>query len=50
MLAVVGQIFAFIFQQFDYTWAMYTVAPIIPAFFVLWILDRVFNIFQVLKR
>lgn len=50
MLEVLGDIATFVFQQFLSIWNIYTTSSVLAGFFVLWILDRMFHIFDVLKR
>lgn len=40
----------FIFDQFGQTWALYTGGGVLGFTLILWILDRLFHIFDVIKR
>lgn len=50
MLEVAGDIATLIFKQFASIWNLYTTSAVLSGFFVLWILDRLLHIFDVLKR
>lgn len=50
MLDVLGDIASLIFQQFTSIWNLYTTSAVLSGFFVLWILDHLFHIFDILKR
>lgn len=50
MLEVAGDIATLIFQQFTSIWTLYTTSAVLSGFFVLWVLDRLFHIFDILKR
>lgn len=50
MFAVAGDILALIFQQLRTIFNLYTTCAVLSGFFTLWILDRLFHIFDVLKR
>lgn len=49
MLAFIQQIADWFFNQVGLMWVVYTTAPIISSFFALWVLDRIFHIFNILK-
>ncbi len=46
----ITQILEAIFGQISTLWVVYTTAPIISAFFALWVLDRIFHIFDILRK
>lgn len=50
MMDVLGAIATFVFNQFDAIWLLYTGGGVLGCVIVLWILDRLFHIFDVLKR
>lgn len=50
MIEVLELIFNFIWAQFAQIWVLYTCGSILGFTIVLWILDRLFHIFDVLKR
>ena len=50
LLGFLGAIATFIFNQFDAIWLLYSGGSILGCAIVLWILDRLFHIFDVLKR
>lgn len=50
MLEVLGQLATFMFSQIRSIWVLYTTSSVLAGFFVLWVLDRLFHIFDVLKR
>lgn len=50
MLDVLGQISTFLFQLLGEVFDLYTTCQILTGTFVLWILDRVFGIFDILKH
>ena len=39
-----------LFNQITIIWGAYTTLGVVSAFFALWVLDRVFHIFDILKR
>ena len=39
-----------LFDQLTVVWGAYTSLGVVSAFFALWVLDRVFHIFDILKR
>lgn len=41
---------ALVFEQFDAIWALYTGGSILGLSLILWILDRLFHIFDIIKR
>lgn len=41
---------SFLFSQFDAAWAVYTGGSIVGLALAVWLLDRIFHIFDVLKR
>lgn len=45
-----GLIATWIFQQFDAIWVLYTGGSVLGFTIILWILDRLFHIFDVLKK
>lgn len=50
MLEVAGDIATLIFHQFTSIWNLYTTSAVLSGFFILWVLDRLFHIFDILKR
>lgn len=50
MIEVLDMIARFIWAQFSQIWVLYTCGSILGFAVVLWILDRLFHIFDVLKR
>lgn len=50
MLEDLTLIAAWIFDQFDVIWALYTGGSVLGFAVILWILDRLFHIFDVLKK
>lgn len=50
MLEVLDMIRQFVFDQFTSIWYLYTGGSILGFTLVLWILDRIFHIFDVAKR
>lgn len=50
MIEYLGAIATFIFNQFDAIWALYTGGTVLGSVIVLWVLDRLFHIFDVIKR
>lgn len=50
MLESLTMIGAWILDQFDAIWALYTGGSVLGFAVILWILDRLFHIFDVLKR
>lgn len=39
-----------LFGQIRIVWSAYTTLGVVSAFFALWVLDKVFHIFDILKR
>ena len=39
-----------LFDQMRVVWSAYTTLGVVSAFFALWVLDKVFHIFDILKR
>lgn len=50
MLEDLTLIGSWILDQFDAIWALYTGGSVLGFAVILWILDRLFHIFDVLKR
>lgn len=50
MMAFLEAITMYIFDQFDAIWALYTGGSVLGFTLVLWILDRLLHIFDVMKR
>lgn len=50
MVDQLSKIAAWLFQQFDSIWALYTGGTVLGFVVILWILDRLFHIFDILKR
>lgn len=50
MLEVAGDIANFMLSQISSIWTLYTTSSVLCGFFCLWILDRLFHIFDILKR
>lgn len=50
VVAFLSAVTKFIFDQFDITWALYTGGGVFGFSLVLWILDRLLHIFDVMKR
>ena len=50
MMAFLEAIALYIFDQFDAIWALYTGGTVLGFALVLWILDRMLHIFDVMKR
>lgn len=50
MLEALPAIFSFFLQFFSSIFNIYITSSVLCGFFVLWILDRAFGIFDVLKR
>ncbi len=50
MLEFLGDIANLTFSQIKAIWVLYTTSSVLAGFFVLWILDRLFHIFDILKR
>lgn len=50
MIAGLREIVSALFDQFSFIWVVYTTLPVVSSFFALWVLDRVFHIFDILKR
>lgn len=50
MLDVLGEIANFFFSQINCLWLVYTSLPIVSSFFALWVFNRIFHIFDILKR
>lgn len=50
MLEFLGDIANFVFSQIKSIWILYTTSSVLAGFFVLWVLDRLFHIFDVLKK
>lgn len=50
MLDFLSAITSFIFSQFDSIWILYTGGGVFTFTLVLWILDRLFHIFDIMKR
>lgn len=50
LLDLFSAIATYMFNQFDAIWALYTGGSILGCAIILWILDRLFHIFDVLKR
>lgn len=47
---LLSAIATFIFKQFDAIWALYTGGSILGFALILWVLDRLFHIFDIMKR
>ena len=50
MIAFLGEISTWIFSQMSSVFNVYTTCSVISAFFCLWLIDRMFHIFDILKR
>lgn len=50
MIDGVRAVVTWFFSQVSAIWVAYTVLPIVSAFFAIWVLDRIFHIFDILKR
>lgn len=50
MIEFLSAIATFVFNQFDTIWALYTGGGVLGFALVLWILDRLFHIFDIMKR
>ena len=50
MIDFLSVIAMYILDQFDEIWALYTGGGVLGFALILWILDRLFHIFDVLKR
>ena len=50
MVENLGLIASWLLQQFDSIWGLYAAGTVLAFPIVLWILDRLFNIFDILKR
>lgn len=50
MVEKLSAISNFLFSLMDHIWVLYTGGSILGLVIILWILDRVFHIFDVLKR
>ena len=50
MLEFLGDIANLTFSQIKAIWVLYTTSSVLAGFFVLWILDWLFHIFDILKR
>lgn len=50
MVENLGLIATWILQQFDSIWGLYAGATVLVFPIVLWILDRLFHIFDILKK
>lgn len=50
MIEFLSAVTTFIFNQFDSIWALYTGGGVFAFTIVLWILDRLFHIFDIMKR
>lgn len=50
MVEFLSAVATWIFSQFDAIWALYTGGGVLGFTLILWILDRLFHIFDVLKR
>lgn len=50
MLEFLGAIWDFIWQQLGSIWILYTTSSVLSGFFALYVLDRIFHIFDILKR
>lgn len=50
MLEVLGDLANFMLSQFSSIWNVYTTSSVLAGFFVLFVLDRLFHIFDILKR
>ena len=50
MLEVLGDLANFVLTQLSNIWTVYTTSSVLAGFFVLFILDRLFHIFDILKR
>lgn len=50
MLEFLGDIATFVFSQISSIWLLYTTSSVLAGFFCLWVLDRLFHIFDILKR
>ncbi len=50
MLDALDSVVQFLFYSIQQTWQLYTMTSVLGAFFALWVLDRLFHIFDILKR
>ena len=50
MVEFLSAVATYIFNQFDAIWALYTGGGVLGFTLVLWILDRLFHIFDIMKR
>lgn len=50
MAEFLSAVATFVFKQFDSIWALYTGGGVLGFTLILWILDRLFHIFDVMKR
>lgn len=50
MLAGVGQILSFFMSWLRNIFSLYVACDVIAAFFALWVLDRVFHVFDAIRR
>lgn len=50
MLEFLGAIWEFVWRQLGAIWVLYTTSSVLAGFFALYILDRIFHIFDILKR
>ena len=50
MMEFLSAVATYLFNQFDMIWALYTGGGVFACAIVLWVLDRLFHIFDILKR
>lgn len=50
MLEILESVGTFLFTQIKAIWVLYTGSTVLCGFFTLWVLDRLFHIFDILKR
>lgn len=50
MLDALGQITTFFFSWFTNIFDLYTTCQVLSLTFTIWVLDRIFGIFDILKR
>lgn len=48
-ISALGQIWDFLISTMSQIFALYTTAPVLVAVLALWVLDRVFGIFDLIK-
>lgn len=49
-LSGLREVIVALFGQMRLVWGAYTTLGVVSAFFALWVLDKVFHIFDILKR